>query len=408
MPKLFQINVCNNCYSSGKIVSAIGELAIANGWNSYIAYSRDYSPNLNTSIKIGNKLDVCLNALEQRLFDNTGFGIGSYFSTKQLVKELKKIQPDIIHLHVIVGYYLNFRVLFNYLSTLDIPIVWTLHSCWEITGHCTHFDYEGCERWITGCYKCPLKREYPQSFFIDNSRHNYTNKKNYFTKAKKMHLVAVSKWLSGVVSKSFLGDKPIEVIYNGVDTNLFKPSQDTSYLRKTYNLEEQFVAVALASTWLPKKGIPDYYKLADILPHNYSLVMIGFPKDEIEKLPHNIIGVPRTTDINELRDFYSMADVVLNLSYEESFGLTTVEGFACGTPAIVYDKTASPELVTEDTGFVVKAGDIIGVLESMKLIQQKGKESYTKACRERAMTVFDKDKNFKMYIELYNKLLRIE
>lgn len=408
MPTVLQINVCNNVYSSGKIAGAIGDLAVKRGWDSYIAYQREYKESLSTPIVIGNWADWCLNGLGQRLFDNTGFGLGSYLSTKRLIKKIDEIKPDLIHLHVIVGYYLHFKLLFEYLATLDIPIVWTLHSCWELTGHCTHFDYEGCDRWKTECHDCPLKKEYPQSYFLDRSRKNYLQKKQLFTSPKDLHLVVVSQWLGKIVSESFLKDKPLDVIYNGIDLQAFSPSEDVGMLKKKYHMEGKFVALGVSSSWLPKKGLYDYYKLADILPPDTIIVMIGLSDRQIKSLPKNIIGIRKTTDIAELRDYYSLADVVLNLSYEETFGLTTVEGMACGTPSIVYDRTASPELVEEDTGFVVKAGDIISIFNRMNEIKRKGKVNYKGACRRRAEQCFDKDKNFQLYMDLYEKLVTIK
>lgn len=405
MPTLLQINVCNNVYSTGKIVGAIGDLVVQKGWDSYIAYQADYKKSLSTPIRIGCFADWCLNGLEQRVFDDTGFGLGSYFPTKSLVKKIKIIQPDIIHLHVIVGYYLQFRVLFEYLSKLDIPIVWTLHSCWEITGHCTHFDYEGCYKWKTGCYHCPLKKEYPQSYLFDRSRKNYIQKKSLFSSLMNVHFVAVSKWLESVVSESFLKTKPIHVIYNGVDLKAFYPSVHRESLKSMHGFNGRFVAIGVASTWLPKKGYNDYFQLAKRLPSDYIIVMIGLSETQIRTLPNNIVGIKRTTNIEELREYYDLADVVLNLSYEESFGLTTVEGMACGTPSIVYNRTASPELVSEGTGFIVEAGDINGVIECMKFIKDKGKNSYVRPCRERAELLFDKDKNFMQYLSLYDNLI---
>lgn len=403
--KLLQINVCNNIYSTGKIASSIGELAIDNGWDSYIAYGRSIKPSKNIPIKIGSKFDILLHAFEQRLLDNTGLGLGGVRATRNLIKEIERISPDIIHLHVLLGYYINFKILFEYLATIDTPVVWTLHSCWELTGHCTHFDYIGCERWKTECNNCPLKKEYPQSFFADRSSTNYRQKKQLFNSLKNLHLVAVSGWLGEQVSMSYLKSKPISIIYNGIDLNKFYPSNNANLLKKKYALDGCFVGVGVASAWTPKKGVDDYYELSKILPEGYRIIMIGLTKNQIADLPSKIIGIEKLTDISEMRNAYSMADVVLNLSYEESFGLTTVEGFACGTPSIVYDRTASPELVSENTGYVVKAGDVKGVCQKMMEINNKGKASYSKACINRAKEFFDKDKNYMKYIELYDNLL---
>ena len=405
MPKLLQINVCNNVYSSGKIAGAIGDLVADRGWESYIAYPKDYAESKSVPIQIGNWIDWCINGIEQRLFDNTGFGFGSFFPTRYLIKRIKDIKPDIIHLHVIVGYYLHYKELFNYLATLDIPVVWTLHDCWEVTGHCCHFDYEGCEKWKSGCYDCALKNEYPQSYLFDRSKKNYLLKRQLFNSIKDLHLVAVSKWLGDVYAQSFLKDKPLEVIYNGVDIKKFYPSADVREVSEKYNLKGKFVAVGVSTSWVPKKGVKDYYQLAHLLSDDIVIIMVGVPSSMKSSVPSNIICIEKTTSVKELRDIYSIADVVLNLSYEETFGLTTVEGFACGTPSIVYNRTASPELVSKETGYVVKAGDVNQVYSCIREIKAKGKQSYSNACVQRAKTLFDKDKNYISYINLYERLI---
>lgn len=405
MPTLLQINVCNNVLSTGKIASDIGELAIKNGWTSYIAYARGYKESNNIPIKIGNTFDVKFHAIEQRLFDNTGLGLGSYFATKNLIKQIKQKSPDIIHLHILVGYYIHLDVLFKYLATLDIPIVWTIHSCWEFTGHCGFFDTINCEKWKTGCHHCPQLKSYPSSLFIDRSRTNYLRKKELFTSLKNVTLVPVSQWLAGLLEQSFLGVYPIKPIYNGISVDRFCPSENVNTIRQKFCPNDEFLAIGVASTWEPRKNLRDYVALSRKLPQGYKLLLIGLSKKQIDELPDGMIGLERTTDFQELVDLYAAADVVLNLSLEETFGLTTVEGFACGTPSIVYNKTASPELVSDETGFIVEAGDIDGILRCMSVIKKDGKDRYSKVCIARASTSFNKDANFKEYINLYNTLL---
>ena len=92
---------------------------------------------------------------------------------------------------------------------------------------------------------------------------------------------------------------------------------------------------------------------------------------------------------------------MLNLSCEETFGLTTVEGFACGTPGIVLRATASPELVTPETGFVVEQGDVDGVLAAIEAIRSRGKAAFSSACRARALACFDKRERWADYLALY-------
>lgn len=407
MATILQINVCNGIYSTGKIASDIGELAISKGWNSYIAYQGGgyYRQSKNTPIKIGNKLDHYLHAFESRLLDNQGLGCCSKRGTKQLIKEIKRISPSIIHLHVIHGYYLNLRVLFEYLKTIQTPIVWTIHSCWEFTGHCCYFDSIGCEKWKTGCFNCPKIKSYPKSWFLDRSRRNYIEKKELFGALHNLTLVPVSKWLGNLLKESFLKKYPIAPIYNGVDIEVFKPNEGKNVFREKYGLSSEFIAIGVASTWEPRKNLDDYKRLSQIVPNNVKIVLVGLTNKDQDDLPSGILGLPRTKTIQELVDIYCAADVVLNLSLEETFGLTTVEGFACGTPGIVYDRTASPELISNDTGFVVEAGDVEGVSHCILEIASKGKRFYSENCRRRAVSLFDKNKNYEQYIELYNNLL---
>lgn len=404
---LLQINVCNNALSTGKIASDIGELAIENGWESYIAYSAAsaFKPSRNHAVPLGNKLASYAHALEARLLDDSGLGLSSVGATKELISKIEEIKPSIIHLHIIHGYYLNLKFLFRYLSKQSIPVVWTIHSCWEFTGHCGFFTTVECDKWETGCYSCPQTSAYPTSWFRDRSRKNYQEKKALFTSVSNMTLVPVSKWLCGLLKESFLNKYPILPIYNGIDTDLYAPSENAAEIRKKLNVGDKLMAIGVASTWEERKNLKDYIRLSEIAGDDIQIVLIGLNEAQIKSLPSRVIGLPRTTSLQELVDYYSAADVVLNLSLEETFGLTTVEGFACGTPSIVYNKTASPELVSEDTGYVVEARDLEGVLNYMREIQKNTKASYSQACRERAVRYFNKRNNYKEYIALYNRLV---
>ena len=410
MPKLLQINECNNVLSTGKIAGDIGELAVSCGWNSCIISSKasGFLPSKSRPILIGGRFSRYFHALETRIFDNHSLGLSSRNATKKAINQIEIIRPDIIHLHIIHGYYLNLPILFDFLANKDIPIVWTIHSCWEFTGHCAFFDRVGCNKWETGCSNCPQLKAYPTSWLCDRSRKNYAEKKKIFTSLKNVTLVPVSYWLGGLLQKSFLKGYSIRPIYNGVDVDKFRPVADSISIKRRFVDDHKFLAIGVASTWEERKNLSDFIRLSESLSEEYQIMLIGLSQKQIRKLPASIIGLRRTTDFSELVGLYSAADVVLNLSLEETFGLTTVEGFACGTPSIVYNKTASPELVTPETGFVVDAGDIDGIVKCMEEIRAKGKSYYSESCRKRAVEKFDKNKNFQQYIDLYEELLRRE
>ena len=251
MPTLLQINSALNKGSTGRIAEQIGVLAMQQGWNVYIAHGARYtnSSKLNT-IQVVTKTEEKLHAVESMLFDS--HGLNSKNATKKLVEKIKEIKPDIIHLHNIHGYYLNYKVLFEYLSTIDTPIIWTLHDCWTMTGHCAHFDAAGCDKWKTGCHKCQLKGEYPKSILLDRSSRNYNLKKRLFTALKNATIVPVSQWLGNIVKESYLSKHNIKVINNGIDINIFKPT-DSKELRNSLNIGDKKVLLGVATAWSEKK-----------------------------------------------------------------------------------------------------------------------------------------------------------
>ena len=401
---LLQINTVINSGSTGRIAEEIGQTALAAGWRSVIAYGRNPRPSQSETIRIGSDWSVRLHGLRSRILDDAGFG--SRRATEMFIREAEKLSPDVIHLHNVHGYYLNIELLFRWLAQANVPVVWTLHDCWPFTGHCSHFDFIGCEKWKTGCFACPQKRGYPASLLCDRSRKNWEQKRELFSSVKNLTLVPVSDWLAGVTRESFLGDKKICRIYNGVDTTVFSPKGDGTSVREKYGLGNRFVALGCASSWGLKKGVAHYKELAMRVNTDTAIVMVGVPESLAKVLPRNIIAIPRTESIDELAALYSAADVILNLSYEETFGLTTVEGFACGTPGIVFDCTASPELITPETGFVVEQGDIGGVIAAIESIRVRGKSAYAAACRSRALSCFRKEDRWAEYLSLYEEKIK--
>lgn len=397
MPKLLQINVCSNVLSTGKITEDIAKVAQRSGWETYVAYGRHHRKSISHEIKIGTMVDVLLHYAEHRLLDHEGWG--SRRATKKFIEQMKEINPDVIHLHNIHDHYLNYPLLFDYLRELNVPIVWTLHDCWAFTGGCYHYDINNCQKWTNECVSCLHCKN-----LLDKAYKHFLKKKELFTLIKKLTLVPVSRWLEGEVRKSFLKDKNIHTILNGIDLNMFRPINDKN-IRDKYGIGSKFLLVALATSWTERKSFKDYIALSKLLPKDCVIMLIGLKQKQITQLPKNMIGIQRTDNIDDLVAIYSTADVVLNLSLEETFGLTSAEGYACGTPTIVYNCTASPELISSETGFVVEKGNLNGVIRAIEKIRENGKASYVDACRARARALYDKDKCFEKYVELYNELL---
>lgn len=403
MPKLFQICVEGNTGSTGTIAEAIGELVLQNGWESYIAHGRFPRSSKSQIIRIGSDFDVILHGIKTRLFDQ--HGLGSCYATKLLIHQMRKIKPDIIHLHHLHGYYINIELLFNYLSDADVPVIWTFHDCWSITGHCAHFDFAGCYKWKTECNHCPQKKEYPTSFFIDRSTKNYYLKKLLFTSIKKMVVVPVSDWLKNIVNESFMKDIPIQTIHNGIDTSIFKPQNNGIEIREKYDINKKFMLLGVASPWTRKKGLNDFIQLSKLLKKDEIIVLVGLNNSQIKHLPQNIIGLTRTENRQQLIDLYSAADLFINPTWEDNFPTTNLESLACGTPLVTYKTGGSVEAVSPDTGYIVEKGDLPELIKVIRNAKEKGKHSFTVACRKRAVELFNKDDRFKEYLDLYKTIL---
>ena len=398
--KLVQINVtCNG--STGRIMNQIQEVATKKGWEAYSFYGRGKAAN-NNCIKIGNKIDVLFHVLITRIFDLHGYG--SKRATKKMIKKIKEIDPDVIQLHNIHGYYLNMEMLFKYLKTCNKKIVWTLHDCWAFTGHCSYFTYPECEKWKNeGCSKCPRKKEYPASIFADNSKKAYEKKKQLFTGIKNLTLVTPSKWLKELVDYSFLRDYEVKVINNGIDLNAFKPMKSID-IKEKYNIpKNKKLILGVEAIWDRRKGLEDFVELSQKLDDSYMIVLIGLDKKQIEKLPSNIIGINRTENIEELACLYTVADVLFNPSKEESFSLVTVEAMACGTPVVVYKYTAPKELIPNFACKVIENEKNMDEVKSSidEVISQK-EEISLRLCQH-VQEKYDINKQIEKYMELFSK-----
>lgn len=398
MPKLFQINVAANWGSHGRIVEGIGQAAMAQGWESYVAYGRYANPSKSHVLKIGSTFSQYRHGFQSMFFDR--HGLGSTNATWRLIREIEYINPDIIHLHNVHGYYLNYPTLFQYLSEQGTPVVWTLHDMWPLTGHCAFPVMASCEQWKTECVNCPLTRkEYPRCYGFARTRQNFQEKRYYFNQVPDLHLVTVSKYLEGQVRQSILKDIDTRCIYNGIDIDVFHPYQ------YQFSRTRHYQVLGVASVWEKRKGLDTFRRLRLRLPENYDITLVGLTDDLMRQLPDGIVGVSRTDSEQQLVEYYANADVYVNPSEAESFGMTTAEALACGTPAIVYDTTACPEIVDDLSGRVVPLDDIDALLNAVCDVCENPQPDRRKHCRERAVRLFNRKEKYLEYIDLYDALL---
>lgn len=350
--KLVQINtVCSG--STGTIMGHIQQAAIEEGYETLSLYGRRKGYKNFPCAKYGNGISFWIHVALTTLFDAQGYG--SFFETKRLVNRLRKEQADIIHMHNLHGYYLHLPTLFKYLKNeFKGMLVWTFHDCWPFTGHCPYFVTVGCDKWEQKCYDCPNQRNYPISLFRDGSCYNYRWKKEMFTGMDNLVITCPSMWMKEKVDKSFFKDTKCVVVPNGIDFSIFYPHFEENVMEKYGIPKDKKLILGVANIWEPRKGLDDFRSLADILPEEYCIVLVGLTKRQIKTISaQNIIGIQRTGNQEELAQLYSKATVFMNPSREESFSLVTIEAMACGTPVIVLDSSAPKELVAEDNGIIL-------------------------------------------------------
>jgi len=392
--KILQINTVVNSGSTGRIAEDIGKTLISQGHESYIAFGRGTQSSKSKLIKIGCKLDFFLHLIRSLLTDRHGFG--SKRSTKNFLKQVDLIKPDIISIHNLHGYYINIEILFNYLKENNIPVLWTFHDCWPFTGHCTY---------NTDCDNCNnCQRRYPTSIFLSQKERNYNDKRLIFNQLKKLQIITPSNWLKKLVEHSFL-KYPVFCINNGIDLNQFKPQRNFHEIKNKFNIKNKKIILGVASKWDKRKGLSDFIKLESKLDNQFKIILIGLSRSQIRNLPVNILGVRRTENIEQLAKYYSMANVYVNPTSKDNFPTTNLESLACGTPVITYDTGGSTEAIDSNTGRVVQNGDINGLVNAIKELNKRPKSYYLEICRLRAKKLFNMQDRYNDYIKQFKILL---
>lgn len=394
--KVVQINAVYTKGSTGRTAKELSDAFTNKGIENLILTTSD-SLDKN-HVKVGEKIENKFHALFARIFGYDNHY--SYFSTRKIIKTLKEYKPDIVHLRNLHANYVNLPKLLKYLAKNDIATVISLHDCWFFTGKCTHYTAQKCYRWQDSCGKCPqLKKDIP-SLFFDKTSKQLQEKKKGFLSIPRLAVVGVSDWITSEAKKSFLKDaKIIKRIYNWIDLNVFYPRE--------VEREKEFTILCIGASWSENSSkFNDLLALANKLPSDMKILLAGNVAKET-KLPSNVEKVGYISSTEELAKLYSKVDVYVHLSREDTFGKVIAEALACGTPAIVYNSTACPELIGDGCGYVVEAGDVCSIADKLKEIQLRGKQYYSNSCVNFVKANFEKqnliDETLQLYNELFNR-----
>ena len=366
MSKILFIN--SVCYgSTGSICKNLYKVAQKNGHTCKILYGRGECPNEFDSVRIDSQFDFYKHVIKAVALDQMCYG--STKPTYILIDEIKKFNPDVIHIHNIHGFYLDMFVLFSFLKKSNIKIIWTLHDCWPYTGHCAYYIYKHCNQWQIECKSCKDTKDYPPSL-ASHCNKNFKKKKELFCGLNNLTIICPSQWLADDVKKSFLKEYPIKVIHNGIDTEIFQPNE--SDILNTYDLNPKKIILGVASVWDKRKGLDYFLELDKRLSDEYKIVLIGLTDKQIKKLPDSILGIKRTENAEELAKWYSAAEVFFNPTLEDNYPTTNLEAIACGTPVVTFNTGGSPESAfVPECGYCIKKNvdAFLNILQDIKPIK---------------------------------------
>lgn len=398
--KIMFINGVVDFGSTGRIVRDLSNGLIDAGHDTLIAYGRKNSLDDSNTFSIVSKYSTLYHVLMTRVFGR--HGLHSKQPTKRLIKKIQEYKPDVIHLHNIHGYYLNYPILFDFLkNNKDIKIIWTHHDCWSFSGNSAYFDYHGCKVWDNGCVICESKRDYPEVSLFVNQEKNFKRKKSCFSGLSNITHVTPSNWLTDMMKSTFHNYAEIITINNGIDTTVFRPIYNAQKL-ETYGINpSKKILLGVASDWEPRKGLSIFVELSKTLKEDEQLVLVGIDSKTKLQLPDNIVSVSRTNDVHDLALLYSHAHLFLNPTLEDNFPTTNLESLSCGTPVITFKTGGSGEGITNDCGTLVTDKTVIGLRRAINdfIIQ----DNTSKLCRELALEKFDKKLSNQRYLDLIIK-----
>lgn len=402
--RIVQINAIYKFLSTGRTTMEMHEYCMQHGVESYV-FCPNISDEANNIYQISSNIDRQLHAVGSRVF-----GIQAFFSrhsTRKMLKKIDKMKPDVVILRNLHGNYINVPMLLKYLANNDIATIVVMHDCWFFTGHCTHYFSNGCDKWQTECEKCPLIKADNKSWFFDTSNFMFRKKKELFDAISRLGVIGVSDWITNEAKKSVIlsNAKVFKRVYNWIDLDKFYP-RDTSRLKEKLGINDEFIVLGVAASWDNHKGLSHFVTLAKGAP-DIIVILLGNLNERIPDLC-NLISVGRTANVNELAEYYSLADTLLVCSSQETFGKVAAEALACGTPIISNDRTANPEIAGRECGFVTHNNDDTQILLAIKKIREYGKASYSKKCIERAKNNFLSSNQIEAYLNVARELMAMK
>ena len=405
--RIAYINATCSEGSTGDIVRQLRSYAISKGHSVRVFYGEDNHPYEGAS-RVGLRPGQLCHAVKSRVIGKQGYA--SSIATLGLLRQLDSFAPDVVHLHNLHANYINLPMLLSYLAQQDVPTVLTLHDCWFFTGKCTYPVQTGCRRWAEGgCHDCPQLRtdNVNPTLLFDRTRRCFEDKRALLSAIPRLGVVGVSDWITREACDSFLGVRNPVRIYNWVNREVFRPmpvSDVIEFRRRLGVGSGERMALFVSGNLSERKGYGVLSSLPGLLDGKTRVVYVGGNKGGLP-LPDEVIAPGPARSQEELAIYYSAADVCVNTTKCETFGLVTVESLACGTPVIVNPNTASPEIVEEGCGHVLRTqDDACEVARTVNSLASQDSMTISLRCVKSSRR-FDSMKSLESYIELYRTII---
>lgn len=395
---LIDVN-CKNS-STGRIVYDLFRDAKKRGDEAVLCYGRGTLIREESVYKFGLDWETYIHAGLSRI---TGYnGCFSRLSTKRLLYIIEWFKPDVIHIHELHAYFVDIKLLVEYIKKTHIKVVWTFHCEYMYTGKCGHANE--CSKFERECGHCPELHTYPKSLFFDRTRDMFQMKKRLLTDMD-VTIVCPSEWLRERVGRSFLKEKKIDVIYNGVDIEAFHPT-DSQVIRKKLQIspKNKVVLSVGADILSEEKGGHEVQRLAERFGTDITFILAGAKINKLIK-KGNIIILPTLTNTEHLARLYTVADVFLLCSKKETFSMTCAEALCCGTRVVGYQSGAPETIFKGHYATFVEQGNI-DVLEReiKKALAEEWTYENRKICAAEAQQKYGKDQMTEKYFNLYRRI----
>lgn len=377
---------------SKKVQDQGNEVYLVNGWTKNKWKSKASNEIIATSF-ISKLINLCLSRF-------SGLdGCFSVIATWRIISKLKQIDPDVVHLHIMHDYFLNISLLFEYFKKKNVRVIWTFHDCWAFTGGCPHFSISECKQWRSGCENCIAKKQYDR-IRINAPKKMWRIKRN-LSEYDNVWITTPSSWLAEKVSMSIWHEKECAVIKNGLNLDVFHHLE--SDFKERIHCEDKYLVLGVAFDWGQRKGLDVFNELADLLPFNYQIVLVGTNKMIDSQVNNKIITIHKTSNQEDLVKIYSACNVFVNPTREEVFGMVNIEAIACGTPVITFNTDGAPEGVNSECGVVVDEKNAKGLLPVIQDVCESRSFDYSRMMRW--VKNFDEQECYNDYLELYRKIV---